>query len=699
MSNIFRLHGLILVILFSFNNEAIYSQFTKSELVEKLSSSDQNKLKKAETTFSKGKQLEEDANKLKTAGLSDKEMAKNEKKYNLKRLEISQYYQGSNIQTIDVLLDNINRFWKANKGNAGKYNTIKNQEDNANELIRKAKSLRKVADDLTYPGEKLVKIIEAEEHESKSIEILTKALYAYLTDKNDFEKLTIAKDSVKQVNRDIVKIDDKDSIKYNPDSLNEEKPLELFHPLPQASKDTTQVNTKSQKNKPKAKEIAFVDSTAKGVALNDTIKPRLPKTKPTIVQTSKNTLQKDSTILKANPYPKDSTFVQPKVEKESLIAKQAVAPIPKEKKDSTIRTDLKQVSISTDTSSLYGIIDVNEDQIDKFNKFMQTTYPEDYEKYIVDYEKLDYGDVNSLKQAWDKYSYGWRQEEQYAQNDTLKSKDSLLVAQNTSPGKEKNNQFVSQNKATTDLITKSQNNAVQSTSKSEPVTKTQQKTIIPQKDKQIISKEGLAIISVDSDKQKERDTEEQPASGFYFKVQIAASRVPLDSRSLKNIYTGPETIIELKEDNWYKYVIGEFNTYKQAKKLRNTTNVSGAFVIAYLNNKRIKITIPMVGTYKSTIIPSLEKSDDLIFRIQIAASKHPLSQKNIQKIYSGEYTIDKISEDGWFKYSFAVGSNFKKAQEIAEKKKIPGAFIIGYVKNKKIDLKEAIKISKSIHNF
>jgi len=77
---------------------------------------------------------------------------------------------------------------------------------------------------------------------------------------------------------------------------------------------------------------------------------------------------------------------------------------------------------------------------------------------------------------------------------------------------------------------------------------------------------------------------------IYYKVQIAAHTVRMTDKYIKtNIYAGNKQVDELKEDGWYKYTIGKFQTFDEANKLLNELKVSKAFVVAYKNNKRVPI--------------------------------------------------------------------------------------------------------------
>jgi hypothetical protein len=79
------------------------------------------------------------------------------------------------------------------------------------------------------------------------------------------------------------------------------------------------------------------------------------------------------------------------------------------------------------------------------------------------------------------------------------------------------------------------------------------------------------------------------SSVFLYKIQILASREKLDRMDIQKIYSGKENISENFEDTWYKYTLGNFKTYKEAKVLRDRIHVEGSFIVAYLNGKRIDV--------------------------------------------------------------------------------------------------------------
>lgn len=173
--------------------------------------------------------------------------------------------------------------------------------------------------------------------------------------------------------------------------------------------------------------------------------------------------------------------------------------------------------------SIYSLLHISDDEVDKFNNFLKAKYPTKAESYLIDFRKLNESVIDSLHKKWREYSFNGK-----LGVDSTESK--LFASVNATPS-------------------------------------------------------AGSSSALDN----------QSTKGFHYKIQIAASRLKIAGDELRKLYTGSEKIIETFEDNRYKYAIGSFKHYKDAHVFLDDINVKGAFVVAYYNGKRIKITTEMAN--------------------------------------------------------------------------------------------------------
>ncbi len=81
--------------------------------------------------------------------------------------------------------------------------------------------------------------------------------------------------------------------------------------------------------------------------------------------------------------------------------------------------------------------------------------------------------------------------------------------------------------------------------------------------------------------------------GLVFRVQISAGTNKVDPEAYKQKYGISEVIVIEEHEGMYKYVVGEFGSYRPAKtfsnELRDSNNVVGPFVTAYNDGIRIHV--------------------------------------------------------------------------------------------------------------
>lgn len=78
-------------------------------------------------------------------------------------------------------------------------------------------------------------------------------------------------------------------------------------------------------------------------------------------------------------------------------------------------------------------------------------------------------------------------------------------------------------------------------------------------------------------------------SGVVFHVQVGASRKPMPERELRARYPGAMYVTRIEHEGWYKYLIGKYDKYSDAKTLQRTCGTPDAWVVVYKNGTRVHI--------------------------------------------------------------------------------------------------------------
>jgi hypothetical protein len=94
-------------------------------------------------------------------------------------------------------------------------------------------------------------------------------------------------------------------------------------------------------------------------------------------------------------------------------------------------------------------------------------------------------------------------------------------------------------------------------------------------------------------KQVTQPARTQPAAGVIYKVQIRATRTPLNIETYFRPYKIEGEITSEFHEGWYKYTTGSFSTYREARayasRLLQISGLNEAFICAYQGGNRIPV--------------------------------------------------------------------------------------------------------------
>lgn len=201
----------------------------------------------------------------------------------------------------------------------------------------------------------------------------------------------------------------------------------------------------------------------------------------------------------------------------------------------------------------------------------------------------------------------------------------------------------------------------------------------------------LAVQDTDTTQQSEA---EEAAKKIEFRVQVRArynAGIPL--QKLANRYHLREEIKENYNGTWYRYSIGSFQSYDEAKDYRTKIigehAVRDAFIVAFMNGNRLdslselKEIAPEFYPQKTKFIET-----GTIYRVQILALlKNTIMPEILKEIYSIDEEVNEEVYNNWRKYTvgkFTSRKNAKKIQEEMINKGIIDAFIVVYKKGERI---------------
>lgn len=187
--------------------------------------------------------------------------------------------------------------------------------------------------------------------------------------------------------------------------------------------------------------------------------------------------------------------------------------------------------------------------------------------------------------------------------------------------------------------------------------------------------------------------------GALYKVQIAADQKPLSQSVLKKLYDGNKEVSRVVESGWYKYSVGDFKTFQAAEEFRNSLQTRDAFIVAVKDGEPVNQQLEKQANLKEkTEVPKPKEQAahseiGIVFKVQIAAARYPVSEKLLKEIYNGQNAIHKDLVEGWHKYSIGSFYNYSDADHLRKQTNVDGAFVTAYKDGTLIDTRRAIRLT------
>ncbi|MBN1251802.1 MAG: hypothetical protein JXR51_01060 [Bacteroidales bacterium] len=170
----------------------------------------------------------------------------------------------------------------------------------------------------------------------------------------------------------------------------------------------------------------------------------------------------------------------------------------------------------------------------------------------------------------------------------------------------------------------------------------------------------------------------QKNGNVYFKIQIAASKVPLSENKLNEICKANDILNVEFENEWYKYSIHKkFFLYEDAAEYKNSLNVKGAFIIAYKNEQKVDIKeVVDLGNLKPELV------NKIVYRLELAVSVKKADAKTMEMIKSGGMPIITEKQNAWYSYTIGDFISEEEAIKFKEDKQLFDAKVVKYKNGK-----------------
>jgi len=98
--------------------------------------------------------------------------------------------------------------------------------------------------------------------------------------------------------------------------------------------------------------------------------------------------------------------------------------------------------------------------------------------------------------------------------------------------------------------------------------------------------DSIAAAEAEAERLRLLALQNQGPTGLWYSIQIMAVYFQVDSVRINEIYKGEGEVTERYEDGMYKYTVGEFDTFEEAREFRKTISMP-SFIVAFQDGERI----------------------------------------------------------------------------------------------------------------
>ncbi|MBN2485051.1 MAG: hypothetical protein JXB34_03660 [Bacteroidales bacterium] len=184
-----------------------------------------------------------------------------------------------------------------------------------------------------------------------------------------------------------------------------------------------------------------------------------------------------------------------------------------------------------------------------------------------------------------------------------------------------------------------------------------------------------------------------------YRVQLAASRSPLNMQQVMAIYKGPLSVVESNEGDLYKYQIRSFTLYTDAQRICSQSGVENAYLVSYSGGLMVDLAEAIKQTQAVAMqVKKLGKEKvlhEIEFSVQVAASRVRLTALQLSEIYSARWPLTVVFEGGWYKYQILAGKSMQQALDVLENCGVEKAFLTASKNGRKLLLYKALHEYKS----